>query len=351
MNSRNNPTPAPYNMLAMDFLSEVLESVRLRCVVHSRNEFTAPWGFYFPAELKGIPNASRIPGPNESVPQGLGGSFYLITQGQCWLEVDDAGAPIQLGPGDLVVLTESRSHTLRDSPDSPVRPLWEILKPEHIQQRGGARYGGGGALTTFICGPFFSDDREHDRLFPALPPCIHLPRGAPGSPGWLPDLTRILIAETESFGPGSQGIIDHLAQVLFIQAIRHYVAALQPDGRDAPGNWLRAMFDPDIGQTLAKIHATPEVPWTVASLAQSVAMSRSAFAARFAELVGQPPLHYLTDYRMRKAAELLRNGRAAIKEIAGVVGYDSEAAFSHAFKRVFGVAPGAHRKQQIRTPV
>jgi AraC-like DNA-binding protein len=338
-------------MLAMDFLSEVLESVRLRCVVHSRNEFTAPWGFHFPAGLKGIPQASRIPGPNESEPQGMGGSFYLLTQGQCWLEVDEADAPIKLAAGDLVVLTESRSHKLRDSPGTPVRPLSEILKPEHIQQRGGARYGGGGALTTFICGPFFSEDREHDRLFPALPPCIHLPRGAPGSPAWLPDITKILIAETESFGPGSQGVIDYLAQVLFIQAIRHYVAGLQSAGGDNRGSWLRAMFDPGIGQALANIHARPEVAWTVASLAQSVAMSRSAFAARFAELVGQPPLQYLTDYRMRKAAELLRGGRAAIKEIAAMVGYDSEAAFSHAFKRVFGVAPGAHRKQQIRAPV
>jgi AraC-like DNA-binding protein len=330
----------------MDPLSEVLETIRLRCVVHSRNEFTAPWGFHFPAGLDGIPQASRIPAPGESVPQGMGGSFYLITQGQCWLEVEDADAPIQLLAGDLVVLTESRSHKLRDSHQTPVRPLSEILKPENIQQRGGTRYGGGGALTTFICGPFFSEDREHDRLFPALPPCIHLPRGAAGSPAWLADITRILIAETESFEAGSQGIIDHLAQVLFIQAIRHYVANLQPGGAGTRGNWLGALVDPDIGRALATIHARPDTDWTVASLAESVAMSRSAFAARFTALVGEPPLAYLTGYRMRKAAEMLRSGRAPIKEIADKVGYESEAALSHAFKRMYGVAPGAYRRRE-----
>src|SRR6185503_20061068 len=112
----------------------------------------------------------------------------------------------------------------------------------------------------------------------------HLPRGAAGSPAWLADITRILIAETESFGPGSQGIIDHLAQVRFIQAIRHHVANLQPGNSPTSDNWLGALVDPDIGRALATIHARPDTEWTVASLAESVAMSRSAFAARFTAL-------------------------------------------------------------------
>jgi AraC-like DNA-binding protein len=237
---------------------------------------------------------------------------------------------------------------MRHSLDSPVRPLWEFLLPENVRNRRGVRYGGGGALTTFICGPFFCENARNNNLFAALRSVIHVPCGDSRSPQWLQDVSRILTDETETHDPGAQSIIDHLAQVLFVQAIRYYVQTMSASADQAAAakpNWLRALFDPEIGPTLGSIHSQPQAPWTVASLADSVAMSRSAFAAKFTAVVGEPPLHYLTRFRVTRAADLLRLSDDSIKEIAANVGYDSEAAFNHAFKRAYGVAPGMYRKQ------
>lgn len=330
----------------MDVLSEVLESIRLKSLLWGISALSAPWGFRVPATLEEIPEQHRPKPPPEfpEIPEAVrrhrrpGGAFYVVTRGSCWLEVDGE-PPLPLAGGDLVVFTQRRRHQLRDALDSDVRPLWELLPFELMRKRAGIQIGGGGATTTLISGWLRFEDREN-RLLTALPPLIHVPGSEGKSQPWLDDTLRFLTHETTNYEPGAQSVINHLVQVLFIQAVRAHVSRLDA----AKGNWLRAVLDPDIGQVLALIHAQPEAPWTVSSLAASVAMSRSAFAAKFTALVGEPPLAYLTSCRMQRAATMLSDGDAPVKRIATQVGYESEAAFSNAFKRSMDVSPGAYRK-------
>jgi AraC-like DNA-binding protein len=212
-----------------------------------------------------------------------------------------------------------------------------------MRKRAGIQTGGGGATTTLISGWLHFEDAEN-RLLNALPPMIHVPNTEGQEQPWLEDGVRFLTYEITKYGPGAQSVINHLVQILFIQAVRAHVTTLDP----GKGNWLRAVLDPDIGQVLALIHSRPEAPWTVSSLAASVAMSRSAFAAKFAQLAGEPPLAYLTTCRMQRAAALLSTGDTPVKRIATKVGYESEAAFSIAFKRSQSMAPGAYRKLHKR---
>lgn len=330
-------------VLRMDVLSEVLESIRLKSLLWGISALSAPWGFRVPASLDEIPEQHRPKPPPDlpEVPEAVrrqrrfGGSFYVVTRGSCWLEVEGE-QPIPLAGGDLVVFTQRRRHQLRDDLESEVKPLWEVLPFELMRNRAGIQIGGGGVPTTLISGWLRFEDREN-RLLTALPPLIHVPSS---DQPWLEDTLRFLTHETTNYGPGAQSVINHLVQVLFIQAVRAHVGKLDT----GKGNWLRAVLDPDIGQVLGLIHARPEAPWTVSSLASSVAMSRSAFAAKFTAFVGEPPLAYLTSCRMQRAATMLSDGDAPVKRVATQVGYESEAAFSNAFKRSMTMSPGAYRK-------
>jgi transcriptional regulator GlxA family with amidase domain len=174
----------------------------------------------------------------------------------------------------------------------------------------------------------------------ALPPVVHV-RGDDGTAiQWLEASLQFVACEMASGQPGAETVVRRLADILFVQAVRAHLAQ---SGEGAKG-WLRALVDPQIGEALGLIHAKPEEPWTVELLASRVAMSRSAFAARFTQLAGEPPLSYLTRWRMDKATRLLRTSNASIGEVAARVGYDAEAAFSKAFKRRIGMAPGAYRR-------
>ena len=157
---------------------------------------------------------------------------------------------------------------------------------------------------------------------------------------WLAETMQLVARESGPDQPGKQAIADHLAQIIFIQAVRHCTTALPGDG----GGWLAAAMDPEIGPALGSIHGQPEWPWTVSSLAKKTGMSRSVFAARFKALLSKPPQRYLLECRMRKACALLADGQEEIKQIASRVGYATVAAFSNAFKRWSGTAPGAYRR-------
>ncbi len=331
-------------------LSDVLETARFQSFVFGKSELSAPWGVRFPAGPEEMP--AHVGPPIEEIPEPLrgrkpphpSGCFYAITRGNCILEIDGKSDPLTLAGGDLIVLLHAPGHVLRDGPTSAVRPLWKVHPFERVRQHKGLMVGGGGAVTSLMGGAFFFQDRQDSRLVSSLPPVLHLRAEDGRIAPWLEDTVRFMAYEMDEYGPGSQTVINHLAQILFIQAVRAYVRTL-PDGN---GNWLQAMLDPEIGPALGSIHHHPEVAWTVASLADTVAMSRSAFAARFASLVGEPPLQYLTRRRMNRATDMLCENQMAIKEIALKIGYASEAAFSKAFKRVHGVAPGAYRRGVLR---
>jgi AraC-like DNA-binding protein len=284
-------------------------------------------------------SGERPSGP-PAPPEIPNAGFYAIVDGCCWLEIN-GHPPLHLRAGDVVVILDEQGHQIRDDLSSLVRPIGELNPEQKMRQGSAMSYGGGGPMTRFIGGAFFFEDREYNRLFSALPPFIHLPAAESGTGSWLAQTMRFVTRETAAFHPGTQSLINHLSHVLLIQAIRTHLSRLPP----GHGNWLGALLDPDIGPAITQIHASPQDHWTVASLADTVAMSRSAFATRFTALVGEPPLQYISDLRLVRATALLANGRAAIKQIANRVGYESEASFSKVFKRKYGVSPGIYRRE------
>ena len=302
-----------------DVLTDVLETVRVGAACYGRVEAAAPWGIGVEADEQDA-------------------KFHVVLTGDCWLDADGQDS-VHLHGGDLVALPHGHAHALRDAPSSPVRSLRELITVNGKCQPS-ITTGGDGAAATLVTGSFHFEDRRNNPLLSVLPPVIVLPGELSRSVHWLEPTLKFIACEAQSGRPGAQTVISRLADVLFIQIVRGYLATLPTSS----SGWLGALGDSQIGAALGFIHQSPELDWTVQSLAAKVAMSRSAFASRFARLVGEPPLAYVTRWRMQKAAGLLRQSSATLADIAERVGYDSEAAFSKAFKRAVGSAPGAYRR-------
>jgi AraC family transcriptional regulator, alkane utilization regulator len=303
---------------AVDVLTDVLQTVRVQGACYGRVQAGAPWGL--------------------SVNQAEDAKFHVVVSGACSLVVAGEAEPRHLVAGDIVALPHGHAHSLHDHPATPARPLDSLCRPE---KRGLAiELGGQGSRTELVSGRIRFESRAHNPLLAALPSVMLLQGEAGRSIQWLEPTLKFIAWEMQTGRPGAHTVVSRLADILFIQLVRGYLAGL-PD--DATG-WLGALKDQQIGSALTLIHQNPETDWTVLVLAERVGMSRSAFAARFHRIVGEPPLHYLTRWRMQKAAGLLREGHASLAEIAEQVGYDSEAAFSKAFKRAIGSAPGAYRR-------
>jgi AraC family transcriptional regulator, alkane utilization regulator len=311
-------------MLFPDPLTDILQTVHLQSTILGTAHFTAPWSI-------------RIPNEDEDE-----STIHVVVQGQCWLLLEDCSQQIHLQSGDLVILLEGREHIICDELTSPTVDLEEVIvrKPDPGYKR--IAYGGDGSLTQLVSGTFkFRGDRTRNPLLSALPPLIHIKNEVGQFIPWLETTLQFIAAEIEINQLGCQCVLSRLADVLFIQAIRAYVAELPAD----QGNWLRALNDVEIGIALSLIHHHPDYAWTVASLAAKISISRSAFAERFNQLVGQPPMQYLTTWRMVKAENLLQESQLVIRDIATQVGYTSEVAFSKAFKRWAGIAPGVYRRK------
>ncbi|WP_067822528.1 AraC family transcriptional regulator [Actinomadura kijaniata] len=270
--------------------------------------------------------------------------FHLIAEGACWLRTDDA-PPLQLVSGDVVLLPRGRPHQLAGTPEQQAVPYAE-LEAAHPPGRGGVvDLGGDGPTVRVVCGKFAYDgDVAGHPVLSALPEVIHVP-GMSADPE-LQGVIRLLAAETAGGRPGARAVAARLTEVLFVQVVRAWLEL--PEAAEGRPSWLTALRDPRIGTALSLMHAEPRRPWTVESLAHTVAMSRPAFARRFKELVGQPPLAYLARLRIDLAARLLRDTDDLVGDIAQAVGYTSEFAFSRAFSREHGIAPGRYRRATAR---
>jgi AraC-like DNA-binding protein len=312
--------PASRNQGAMDVLTDVLQTVRARAACSGRFEAAAPWGCEISA--------------------GEAARFHIVVEGTLWLRASNALEACELSAGDIVLFPHGDAHVLSDSLSSPIRPFGELGCERRSELTGPSLVGGAGSRVALLSGRIEFEDRGGNPLLTVLPRRMVLRGELSRSVQWLEPTLRMLSCETASGRPGAQTVISRLADVIFIQIVRGHLATL---GEEATG-WLAALGDAQIGAALALVHQSPERDWTVQELAQRVAMSRSSFAARFSRLVGEPPLHYVTRWRMQKAASLLREGQGTISHVAEAVGYDSEAAFSKAFKRCLGVAPGAYRR-------
>jgi AraC-like DNA-binding protein len=270
-------------------------------------------------------------------------AFHLLTSGSAWLEVDGHPELVRLLAGDLVILPRGQAHVVRDSRQSPVLWLDRILA-DTPPVAGRLRHGGGGTRSELLCGGFTIDQLTARPLLEAIPTVVHL-RGHEGrAPEWLSGLVRMIAIEMATGGPGSEAVVTRLTDALLAQALRQCL--LQVD-REAGGS--SAVSDAQIARALRLIRERPDHPWSVPELASAVGMSRSAFAERFRAAIGETPIQNLTRYRLTRAAEYLRTTNAGIREIARLTGYESEVSVSKAFRRQYGIAPGAYRKSRAAT--
>jgi AraC-like DNA-binding protein len=306
-------------------LGEALHVLRMRRSFYSRCEFTAPWGLQLPA-----------------IPDSL--MFHVVTAGRCWLEVAD-GEPRLLQLGDLGLVPHGEGHRLVSEPGVPSAELMRLPREEVSDHYEVIRMGGGGTVTDLVCGTVRFDHPAGQQLVSLLPRVISVEAWSSPEMEWIASTLRFMAAEAREPRLGGEAVITRLADILVIQAIRSWI---EQDPAAQTG-WLGALRDPQIGRAIALIHRDPARSWTVAALADAVAMSRSAFAARFAALVGETPMHYVTRWRMQAAVTWLREGDATLGELALRLGYHSEAAFSRAFKRFMGQSPGAVRRMRVTT--
>lgn len=302
----------------MDVLTEVLDSLRFKSGLFCRAHLSAPWGLHF------------SPAPCAV--------FHVVDRGRCWLQLEGGREPVALASGDFIMLPQGEAHCITDDLSTPAAIPVTIGKTLPLTCQT-LDFTHGAAYTSLLCGIFDLEQSQRHPLIPLLPALIHI-RGEQGHMvEWLDTTLKFLASETGSDRPGNSAVIKRLSDILFIQAIRYWMGAA-PAGE---GGWLRALRDPQISSALALMHRQPQDAWSVEGLAKEVAMSRSAFAARFNALVGLPPLRYLTQWRMHQVASRLARGERDLKKIAQDVGYESEFALSKAFKRQFGLPPREYR--------
>jgi AraC-like DNA-binding protein len=235
-------------------------------------------------------------------------------------------------------------HTLRSEPDAPAPDVEELELEPQSDRYEILRHGGGGAPTILICGAVRFDHPAARNLVQILPDAIHIDCASSPEMEWMQSALRLMGAEARELRPGGEAVMTRLADIIVVQAIRTWIDT-DPAARRG---WVGALRDPQIGRAISLIHREPARAWTVASLADEVAMSRSAFAARFTELVGEPAMQYATRWRMHVAVDALKQDGANVAELADRLGYRSEAAFARAFKRVVGVPPGTLKREAER---
>jgi AraC-like DNA-binding protein len=307
--------PAP-----SDPLGEALHHLRMSGAFYCRTELTAPWGITLPP----LPDYMW---------------FHIVTAGSLELE-SEHDPPATLAAGDLALVTHGAGHVLRSERGAPAPEILGLSREEVSERYEILRHGGGGAPTRLMCGAVRFDHPAARNLVAALPELIRIGALAGPDSERIQGTLSLIAAETARPRPGGETVITRLADVLVIQAIRAWIVT----DPTAQSGWLGAMRDPEIGRALALIHADPARVWTVALLAREVAMSRSAFAARFTHLVGEPAMRYVTRLRMHVAANALRDDGASVAELASRLGYRSQAAFARAFKREVGLPPGAVKR-------
>ena len=324
-------TAAAY-LEAMDALSEVLKALRLTTGIVLDAEFTAPWC------------VDSSPGPEDVrvlLPRAEQVSiFHVLTEGRCLASVPGRGAALELRRGDLIMFPRCEAHLLGSDVQLSPSPMVALLSPADDGRLPRIAHGGGGARTRFVCGYVVCDKRLCRPLLGALPAMVRVPLGEGEEGSWLIESLKRGADECRSRSPGGEAVLSRLAELVFVEAIRRHVASLPEDRR----SWLAAVRDPTVGRALALLHTSPGRPWTVDRLARESATSRSALGKRFTAMIGEPPMQYLTRWRLALAAESLASGQDKVARIAERVGYESEAAFNNAFKREFGVPPAAWRR-------
>ena len=319
--------------MAADALSDVLRTIHLNGAVFFDVAVRAPWVLEAPRSDQCAPYV--MPQAKHVI------EYHVVTKGACWGGLVDQD-PIKLEAGDVLIFPQGDAHVLSSEPGLRNEPDITIYKtPDTIQLPVPIIAGSGdGDAAQIVCGFLGYDAAPRHPLLEGLPRVVHAPSRSRKPDSWLDLFIPVAVAECENKRPGGESVLARMSELMFVEVIRQYVEALP----QAERGWLAGLRDKSVGRALNLMHGRPAHGWTLEEMAGEIGLSRSALADRFTEFVGCPPMQYLANWRMQLATGLLSGGSSSIAEIAGRVGYDSEAAFSRAFKRNLGMAPAMWRK-------
>jgi AraC-like DNA-binding protein len=331
--------------MSLDTLSDVLRTVRLKGAVFFYVSGGSEWAAETPVSTNFGP--ALMPGAEHVMP------YHVIASGNCWAGIIGE-PPVRLDAGDVVLFPHGDAHVMSSAPGMrakpamawffetkidrlPIRITYEGTKGPTLSPPGQV------GLTTVVCGFISCDLKPFNPLLAALPPLMKLSQG---DGGWSVQFLQQAVAESHAGRPGSEAMLARMSEMLFVDAVRRHAESLSPEG----SGWLAGLRDRFVGRALALLHENPAQDWTIDELSRQVGLSRSALHERFMQYLGEAPMHYLARWRMQVASGLLRSSNATVASIALDVGYDSEAAFARAFKRMVGMPPAAWRRSVTSPP-
>lgn len=342
-----SPPPGGINAMSeLDPLSDVLRSVRLRGSVFFHVSCRDQWSAYAPHSNEMAP--ILMPGAEHVI------EYHLFVKGEGWVAVDGE-PPLRMREGDIVMLPHGNAHVVSSAPGVEPAPEGDWLfrmrddpKPIPITYRGGMFEAGTGlppddASTVILCGFIACDLKPFNPLINALPKLLHLSAEAVGD--WVAPMLQQAASESLERRPGRAALLQRVSEMVFVDGARRYLDSLPEEAQ----GWLGALRDRQVGRAITLMHSNPAEPWTLEELGRRAGISRSALHERFVALTGLAPMQYLTNWRMQCGARLLRESHASVAAVALEVGYDSEAAFSRAFKRATEMPPGAWRRAQLQS--
>jgi AraC-like DNA-binding protein len=323
-------SPAVLKDRTMDVVSDVLRAVRLSGVVVFHTELTAPWGL-------AVPPAATMASLLHLESRHLIG-FHAVARGRCISVLDGAET---LNEGDVVMYPHGDAHVLASDASVAPTPVGGLLPPPSADGPPVVKHGGGGSMTQLVCGFVYCDDAVFNPLCAGLPKVVCGRGNGRGTASPLSALLQLALGEAATPRPGTTTLLTRLTELMFVEVLRGFMEVIPADQT----GWFAGLRDPFVGRALQRLHADPAGEWTVDTLSRAVGLSRSALVERFNSLVGQPPMTYLTSWRIQLATQLLRDTTASVASIASQVGYASEAAFNRAFKRLVGLPPAAWRRR------
>ncbi|MBB6145570.1 AraC-like DNA-binding protein [Silvibacterium bohemicum] len=321
-------------------MSEVLKVVRLDGALFYNAEFSSPWSFRSPPSR--TISSYLQPGSGHVI------IYHLLTEGRAHARLEE-GKSIALEAGDVVIFPHGDAHILENGSGAETVDYGKELLRIFSHGLKAAYHGGGGEITKFVCGYMVCEPRLSQVFLSGLPRLFKVSIRDDQAGGWLENSIRFSVTEANAARAGSEAVLSKLSEVLFVETLRRYIARLPED----QSGWLAGARDPEVAKALALMHRQPAHPWTLADLAKEVGTSRSVVAERFRRYLGQPPMTYLTQWRLQLAAQMLTSTSHSAAQVASEVGYESEAAFNRAFKRDFGLPPARFRsrsKAQAATP-
>jgi AraC-like DNA-binding protein len=316
----------------MDVLSEILNAIHLEGALFFNAEFSAPWCL--------SSTAPEALAPYISLESGHVILYHLLTEGRAYARLMD-GPNVELTAGDIVVFPHGDAHVLGNGPRSRPADTFKTFQKSLTQGIKLVQFGGGGELTRFVCGFMACDPRLSAVVLTGLPKVLTVNVAAEPSGQWIENSIRYSVSEADCSAEGKQVVLAKLSEVLFVETLRRYISTLPEEQK----GWLAGARDPVISKVLALIHKDPGDPWTIANLARRVGLSRTRLAERFRHFLGESPISYLTQWRLKLGADILQSTDDSVAEVAAAVGYGSEAAFNRAFKREFNCPPAQFRRK------